>query len=132
MPARPRKPAPTTDSTPTPDDPPTPDAATPDTPDEAAPVAAATAEVAKDAVTFDFRGATFTIPNARRGGAKMLTALRLVAIDPVAHTHRLLYAVLGKDDAVRIFDLLEDEENIFDVSAEFFEAMHAAAGTGNS
>lgn len=92
----------------------------------------AAAEVLDDGIVVPFRGVDFVIPNKRRSGAKVMMALRSATTDPLHHTHTLLHSLLGKVDSVRFLDLLEEDDDIWAVSREFFDSMNAAAGTGNS
>ena len=95
---------------------------------DAAAVAAAVAEAVGDGVTIAFRGVEFAVPRKVLEGPKVAFAAAFGREGDVVK--ELLKA--DRENYGKFLSVLTDDEDTDTVLAEFYEAVNAAAGTGNS
>lgn len=116
MPARPRKPATAKPAPEKTDD------------EKQAAVEAAVAEAVNDnaVLKVKFRKQVFEIDR------DILTSARFLMAMARGRGHEVMFELLGPDGSARFINLVERGEQIMPVSAEFFKAVNAAAGWGNS
>lgn len=77
-------------------------------------------------ITVEFRKAKFEIDRDVLGSARFLMAMAR------GRDHEILFEVLGDQDSGRFINLCKRGEQLPPVAAEFFKAVRAAAGLGNS
>lgn len=99
---------------------PAPDAVTP------AESAAAEATDSDKPITVPFRGQDFVIPKERFGSIQWRMALGS------ARDEKILFETVGPLDADRLVRLAKTGEDFVPFASEFFQALNAAAGWGNS
>lgn len=102
---------------------------TEDSPPEVTEAQAALAEAqADDTVTFTFRGVEFVVPR------DVFTSARLLIAIASGEIHRMIFETFGGDEQLmrRFLDVVKPRESIQDAGAEFFEALSAGTGQGNS
>lgn len=88
---------------------------------------AAVAEVQDESVSFEFRGAQFTVPRSVFGSARLLLAVAS------GELHSMVWEALPDPlDKRRFLSLVKPGDSMADVATEFFEALNTAAGSGNS
>lgn len=79
------------------------------------------------AITVQFRGEKFEIPNSR------LTSARFIILYKANDFIGALVTAIGPEEELeRFLAQCEPEDQIEDVAREFADALNAAAGTGNS